>query len=75
MIRVWSSTGGESLLFGVYSIYSREIGFTFVDNEFKRPPVLPTGAIRIETSTQVFDRVVVPVHIHFPLMHAPFLLQ
>lgn len=33
------------------------------------------GALKIETSAQLVDKNVSPVQIHFPLIHAPFLLQ
>ncbi len=39
------------------------------------PPVVPTGALKMETSAHPLPRNVVPVHIHLPLTHAPFLLQ
>ena len=43
--------------------------------EFKRPPVEPIGAKKIETSMHEGLYCVDPVHKHFPLMQAPFLLQ
>ena len=43
--------------------------------EFSKPPVRPTGARNIETSTQLEDSYVEAVHIHLPSMQAPFLLQ
>lgn len=39
------------------------------------PPVNPIGAFNIETSMQLWVKLVTPVHKHFPLIHAPFLLQ
>lgn len=40
-----------------------------------RPPVSPTGAKYIETSTQLLDNYVDAVQIHLPSTQAPFLLQ
>lgn len=40
-----------------------------------RPPVFPIGASKIDTSAQLATNCVVPVHMHLPLTHAPFLLQ
>lgn len=43
--------------------------------ELRSPPVLPICTNEIEESRQVEVRVVDPVHRHWPLIHAPFLLQ
>lgn len=40
-----------------------------------RPPVCPIGALKIDTSAQLLDKNVSPVHIHLPFTQAPFLLQ
>lgn len=55
--------------------FSNESPVTGWVTAFKRPPVDPTGALKIDTSTQEGENTVFPVHKHFPSMHAPFLLQ
>lgn len=41
----------------------------------RSPPVVPMGAWKIEISTQEAEIDVMPVQRHWPLTHAPFLLQ
>lgn len=45
------------------------------DMELRRPPVWPTGTMRMETSTQLLLSSVAAVQRHLPSTQAPFLLQ
>ncbi len=45
------------------------------DIDWSNPPVLPIGAINIETSMQLGVNNNEPVHKHLPFKHWPFLLQ